>query len=378
MDRVGYILASFIYRAGNLSLRFFSSIFYRRLKKPVRTILIHRTGNLGDTFCAIPAIQALSGKFPAARLILLTSVAEGASSHPPDVLEGIVDFDRCLIFKTSRLKEFSYRKDLIRKLRSEKVDLLAYFGFGVSFLRIFRDLLFYRLAGCRSAVGFRWFRHGFFRKAQLKHGRFANEVDRLMESLRPLGIKSEEIGWEIPRPARPVVFHSADGPVIAVHPGAKFNVKKWPPRRFAEVIRTLEWQPEPLVIVIGGPGMEKEAEIVREAKPTGVINLQGRTDYLQLADLLSRCDLLLSADSGPVHVAAAVGTPVVALFGGRDYPGFWYPHGDRHLIIRADVECQPCFLNDCPRVKCMEAITVAEVTRACRRLLKKAKPRTRP
>ena len=100
-----------------------------------------------------------------------------------------------------------------------------------------------------------------------------------------------------------------------------------------------------------------------------VINLCGKTNFIELADLLRRCDLLISADSGPVHVAAAVDTPVVGLYSARDYPGFWYPYGSDHIVLRKDLPCQTCFLTECTTMRCMDEITVDDVVEACQAVL---------
>ena len=75
---------------------------------------------------------------------------------------------------------------------------------------------------------------------------------------------------------------------------------------------------------------------------------------------------MISNDSGPMHIAAAVGTPVVALFSGVDIPNLWYPYGEIHKVIRKDVDCSPCFKNECSEHSCMNEISIKEVFQAVR------------
>ena len=99
-------------------------------------------------------------------------------------------------------------------------------------------------------------------------------------------------------------------------------------------------------------------------------NLAGQTDLFQLAELYRRCDVVISNDSGPMHLAAAVGTPVVAIFGPTD-PALTGPYGDGHVVLRARIPCSPCFKDYCinrVHMECMNLVTVEQVLKADRKL----------
>lgn len=374
--RTGYMLARALYGAGGRVLAAGARILYGSVRRPPEKIAIFRTGNLGDAFCSIPAIRAVRAKYPRARYVLLTAEKQPDSPHPVDVLCGILPFDGYILFNPAELRTPRYLLRLIRRLRSEKIDLLVYLGFSVRFFQIFRDLVFYRLAGCKIAVGFSWAWHGFFRLAQAKFGTFDNEVRRLMKILQPLGIDPEEINWAIPSPPVPLFLPDrGNRPRIAIHPGAKFPVNRWPGEKFNRLITLLQKEFDPQLILVGGVGAGQDTATPRIGRRLApVVDLRGKTGYLELADVLRRCDLLISADSGPVHVAAAVATPVVGIYSARHYPGCWYPCGDNHIVIRKDLPCQACFLTDCPSPACMAEISPEEVTRACWRILARARP----
>ena len=114
-----------------------------------------------------------------------------------------------------------------------------------------------------------------------------------------------------------------------------------------------------LDVVFTGSNEADAADILSRMKKEG-INLGGKTSLLTLAEIYKRARAVITTDSGPMHLAAAVGTPVIALFGPTD-PARTGPYGTGHSIIRADLPCSPCLLKKCPTKKCMEEITSEQV-----------------
>jgi len=166
-----------------------------------------------------------------------------------------------------------------------------------------------------------------------------------------------------------------DGPLVALAPGeaGARPYKSWSTDGFREVATRLATEDYARVVVVGAAKDRMLGyEILAEVSPRQRHNLAGRTTPSQLAALLTKCDLLIGIDSGPMHVAAAVGRPVVALFGPTD-PHRTGPQGDRHEVIFHEQECwRPCVhpvVPDCKHRRCMEAITVDEVLSAARRAL---------
>ena len=152
--------------------------------------------------------------------------------------------------------------------------------------------------------------------------------------------------------------------VVAMHPGtSEFGAyKQWPPERYAILARRMAedgWR----TLLTWGPGERTVTDrIVTDAKGAAVI--APSTDSLKLlAALLKRCDLFIGGDTGPMHLAAAVGTPVVALFGPKD-PRIYGPYGVRHVIVEKDLPCRPCSKRHCDDPRCMTTITVDDVLTA--------------
>ncbi|MCX6908596.1 MAG: lipopolysaccharide heptosyltransferase II, partial [Verrucomicrobia bacterium] len=160
-----------------------------------------------------------------------------------------------------------------------------------------------------------------------------------------------------------------DKPLLALNAGAEYGpAKRWLQDRFITAAKLIAEHQHVRWVIIGGP---KEAglghEIATALGEPHAINLAGRTTLLGLCHALSQCRLLLTNDSGPMHLAAALGKPVVAIFGSTE-PALTGPNvaGDtRHVILRHAPPCSPCFLRECPiDFRCMTAITVEEVVRA--------------
>jgi heptosyltransferase-2 len=154
------------------------------------------------------------------------------------------------------------------------------------------------------------------------------------------------------------------GPWIGMNPGATYGLaKQWFPDRFIELGRRLAGRGR--VAVVGGPS---EAELgERVARGVGGVNLAGKTSVSQLAAAIARCSLFVTNDTGPMHVADAVGVPVVAVFGPTDWV-VTPPYGSGHRVVRREIECSPCLKRACPlgHHHCMKWVTVEEVLAACR------------
>jgi heptosyltransferase-2 len=160
--------------------------------------------------------------------------------------------------------------------------------------------------------------------------------------------------------------------LIAMNPGATYGLAKcWYPDRFGKLGKRLAEKWEAKILLFG---KEEERPIVDEILHylgTDGINLIGKTGLLQLAALLERCTLLVTNDTGTMHMATAVGIPVAALFGSTP-PLATGPWGEGHVVVRKDVPCSPCWKRICPKDhRCMELITVDEVEKVVDKQLRR-------
>jgi heptosyltransferase-2 len=154
--------------------------------------------------------------------------------------------------------------------------------------------------------------------------------------------------------------------LVGFAPGAAYgHAKRWPPDRVAEVVTRLSRERGAVSILVGAHGDRDAGREIESSLPVGVsiVNLIGRTDLRQLAGILARCSAFVSNDSGAMHLAAAAGVPVTAIFGPTD-ERVTAPLGDHDVILR-EVFCRPCMLRDCPiDHRCMTRITSDEVFEA--------------
>jgi lipopolysaccharide heptosyltransferase II len=159
---------------------------------------------------------------------------------------------------------------------------------------------------------------------------------------------------------------------VALNLGASHPVNRWPVERFASLADRLTKEMGAVVLLVGGNDDRELADGVLAQLTTPVVDLVGRTSLTELGGVLQRCKLAVSADTGPLHLATAVGTPVIALFGAAD-PERTGPVGEGHLVIQAnDLTCVPCRSRSCnhtPYLECMSLITVDEVMLAVGKLL---------
>ena len=177
------------------------------------------------------------------------------------------------------------------------------------------------------------------------------------ESLPRIKVRPETAG----RAEALLVRNGVDGsaPIVGFAPGAAYgHAKRWPPRRVAEVIARLSKEREAVCVLVGAAADCDAAREIESSLPADVrpVNLIGRTDLRLLAGVLARCAAFVSNDSGAMHLAAAIGVPVAAIFGPTD-DRVTRPLGDHDVLVH-QVFCRPCMLRDCPiDHRCMKGIT---------------------
>jgi heptosyltransferase-2 len=161
-----------------------------------------------------------------------------------------------------------------------------------------------------------------------------------------------------------------DGPWIGVNPGAFFgSAKRWLPERFGAVADIVARRTGARVVLVGGPQERPLAEAIAEDMAAPVRILCGETTLAEVVGVLSHLRLLLTNDSGPMHVAAALGVPLVAVFGSTDWTET-PPVGESSRLVRAQTECAPCLLRECPiDHRCMTRVGVERVASEALELL---------
>ena len=159
--------------------------------------------------------------------------------------------------------------------------------------------------------------------------------------------------------------------IIGINPGAAYgSAKRWYPERFAKVSSALVNKYKANIIIFGSQQESGIASEIENLSGVPVINMAGKTTIRGLMSLIKQCSVFITNDSGPMHIAAALATPVVAIFGSTD-PGKTGPMGDGNVVIRKNADCSPCFMRKCPTdLKCMDLITVDDVIAGVDKILR--------
>lgn len=154
-----------------------------------------------------------------------------------------------------------------------------------------------------------------------------------------------------------------EGPVVAINPGAAYGAaKRWYPERFAAVGDFLAKEYGMTAVLTGGPGEVEIGKDIAAAMQSAVVNCIGKTSIREMMALIDAASLMITNDSGPMHVAAGFNVPIVAIFGPTNHTTT-SPFTDRYRIVRHDVECSPCMLRECPiDHRCMDRVSVEDVT----------------
>ena len=326
-------------------------------------ILIRATNWVGDAILALPALRQVRARFPDAVIAMV------AKPYVADLYRDQELCDELILYNPQgEHRGWSGRERLAKEIRGKKFDvvLLLQNAFEAAWLA-------WR-AGIPERIGYaRDGRSFLLTKAIVvpREGEIpAHEKFYYLELLRRAGWISnfpndELISLMVPAAARQLAAQrlleagvSAHALRIAIGAGASYgSAKCWPPERFAEWANWLQARSEAEVILFGAAGEASVAAAIIATMKRKPIDLTGKTSIAELPAMLSQCHLFLGNDSGAMHVAAAVGLPVVAIFGPTD-PYGTSPVTPRHSIVQDKPYCSPCFLRRCPTDhRCMNSIT---------------------
>ena len=351
-------------------------------EQPASRVVVYRVGSLGDTLIVLPAFHLVRQAFPTAHLTLLTSFPVNAKAAPMEtILQHTGLYDDTLRYPTS-LRDFRKLWSLRRELRAGRYDALVYLAKPKGgILSSIRDWIFFRSCGIRRLIGIPFSRHTLECLPVPGTELFTSETTRTQDSIRILGeVDLREDRWwdmrltdeEKSEAERLLAAHGVAGPFLAASVGTKIPAKDWEERNWAGLIRRLAAENPRLPLVLFGVGEEHERSERLAALWSGPkANLCGVTSPRVSAAVLRDAATMVCHDSGPMHLAATMGVPCVAIFSARARPGEWYPRGEGHAIFYRKTPCWGCGLSDCIEQKkaCILSITVDEVFAAVQQRL---------
>lgn len=337
-------------------------------------ILVIKLKRIGDVLLATPAIHALKKAFPESRIWALVPKGTEEMLTLNSDLEQVLTFDREI--DGGLLEKVKAEGRLLCTVRRIRPDLVLEMGRGD------REAILGFLSGAKVRVGYDPGRSGFLgRRLLLTHvvPWDANEhvVESHLDLVRALGVEAEPGSLRLffGRSDVEVIDRllrergvMEDDLLVTIHPTSVWFFKGWTDEGFAQVVDHLWSRYGAKVAVTSGPArreVEKARRVIGLAQ-SPLIDLAGKLTLKQLAALLKRSHLFLGVDSAPMHIAAAIGTPVVALFGPSSEQN-WRPWGEGHIVLKKDLFCRPCGRDGCngsKRSYCLELISPKEVIQA--------------
>jgi len=332
------------------------------MQKPNK-ILIVRTDRLGDVVLSTPVIKNLRLFFPKSHIAFM------CRPYTRGALEGNPDLDELIIYdKYGTQKNLWAAIKFSFYLRKKKFDLALILH------PTNRTHLITFLARIPERVG--WDKKlGILLTKRIKHIKQEgkkHELEYTLDLLRALNIpvKSKDTYFPLTLEAKRKVEEVLKGQAVAendkfivIHPSASCPSKRWPQERFQRVIKLLKERVSFKIIVITSQSEREFGE--RLVGDSGVIDLRGSLSISEIGALLKKASLFISNDSGPIHIAASLNTPVISIFGRKDSglsPLRWGPRGRKSFYFHKDVGCDKCLAHNCIKgFLCLQEITPQEV-----------------
>jgi ADP-heptose:LPS heptosyltransferase len=350
---------------------------------PAQRVLIYRLGSLGDTVVALPCFHLIARTFPNAERRLLTNVPVSAKAPlSAAVLENTGLIHGTIPYPVGT-RSIPALLLLRRQIRAFRPQVLVYLAAVRSEKAVRRDLLFFRLCGVSKIVGQPTTSDQYFRQPMpAMHDAawhmYEHEAARLARCMAPLGDAAwqQPASWDMQltdpeQQAALLALGELGGnmgqSILALGMGTKLQSKDWEPHNWRALLDRLAVElPGHALLLVGAADERQMADDCSAAWRGRMVNLCGRLTPRQTAAALAHAELYVGADSGPMHLAAAMQVPCVAIFSGRNLPGEWWPVTPLRRVLHHVPECGGCRLETCieQRKKCILSITVDEAAAA--------------
>ena len=337
---------------------------------PMKNILIIKLSAIGDVVQALPALEAIKRTFPESRV---TWVVEEAAAN---ILEGHPLIDTLLVSgRKSWLRMLGHPRTFregfvkiaafLRALRSTRYDI------AIDLQGLFKSGFLVGLARADRKIGFAGSRElsSLFLNERLPaYDKNKHALERYLDVARYLGAREVSSSCTLPigRELSVMQQRLSDAglkrkPLIIMNPVARWDTKLWPEQNFAALADRLIAEKKATIIFTGSSADYVTVSRIMNMMKQHAENWAGETTLKELAALASLADLLVTTDTGPMHVAAAANAKVLALFG-PTAPWRTGPYGPSHIVVRAGIECSPCFKRKCKdAIRCMSMISVDDV-----------------
>ncbi len=345
----------------------------------VRSILIIKLSALGDVVHTLPALEVLKNNYPKARIDWLVEeeafpIVEGHRSLDQIIVSKRKKWVRGLAKRGGQGRVLRDVKVFLSQLRSRKYDLVIDFqGLLKSGLLVWLTKGVHKVGMTGSREASRLFLN--HKAIQVSYNQHA--IERYLQICSSLGC--EDMRWEGKIPykkqhaeaVRKVLYEKGyDGsPIIVISPMARWQTKLWRKEAFGELADKIQILLGYTVVFTGSSDDQSYIDDILGSMKSRALSTAGCIGLKELSCLFEMAEAAVTTDTGPMHIAAAMGCPVVALFGPTD-PKRTGPYGLSHKIIRSGIQCSPCFRKQCSDPRCMSQIKTEEVFKSLKEILK--------
>jgi heptosyltransferase III len=350
----------------------------------IERVLIFLLGSLGDTLVALPALHLIAREFPSAQRRVLTD----RGMHPKaasmaSLLEGTGLVHDYYWFpipskERSRLRPMMA---LAREIRAWRPEVLIYLHEQRGQMIALRDAAMFRMLGIRRLIGVPTTRTLQRKVLHEQSGRFEHRAEYLARSMAPLGDSrlAQRASWDLvfssterARAAAELDSLRACPGMLALSIGTKVDTNDWGDDNWRGLLGDLSNRfPGWGLVALGAPVEHARSSELLSVWRGPSLNLCGKLTVRESGAVMERARVFIGHDSGPMHLAAAVGTPCAAIFSARNLPGLWFPFGHGHTVFYKKTDCAGCRLDVCVefKKKCIAAISVGEVSAAVASML---------
>lgn len=336
-------------------------LFRRAFPSDIKKILVVRLDHIGDVIFSIPVYEAIKVAKPDVSVSVVTT------SDGKEILFNNPYIDEIIVFDSPWFsrgkKKIGMILPLIRFIRKKEFDLAFELRGDV------RNILLLRFSGVKYIVSYGITGGRFLIDKEIKWNPGLHQIDRNMEFITIFGgsvcnfsppkiYLSED---EFEHRWAEEITRSIDKPIIVYHIGAGTQAKRWPIERFIELIKRVKNEYNIQTVLIGGK------ELVSEIKPflseinDYSLNLIGKTTIRQLLHFLKKSSLLISSDSGPLHLGVALGLQTIGIWSGTNDPKVWAPESENFRLVYKEIRCQGCEKKYCSHKTCLQQISVNDV-----------------
>lgn len=328
--------------------------------KNMKKILVIDLLYMGDLIFATPFFRQLRKNYPDSKIDFIVN------SNFYDLMKNTPYFNNIYAYN----KNWSIKEswNFAKKLKKKNYDL------GINIHGNWRSVLLMHLIDADYNIGYGGDGKGLFLDKVIDTDSNQHMVESYLQFLEKMGLnrfEDDKLELKLDDRANKRMNNFLNNNLddryynkrlIALNTGGTWPSKRWPKEKFAKLADEIK-RNDNQIIFIGGPSDEERIDkIIEMMENKDVINAAGKTTLKELAALVKKCDLVISNDSGPVHVSAAVNIPTITIFGPSDDKKF-RPYGYKHKILKNDISCRPCGEHECPleHHKCMEEIKVEDI-----------------